>query len=159
MSERALPVPENDDDRKMLSDIERVGWAVLLIPEDNGRSGFAFTIGLFHTYGHPEIILIGLPRLTSYTLVNTVGRRVRAGEKFDAREQYDDLIEDFPTAFEVVDRRFYWEYLGMAKWFYQSWDFPVLQMVWPDQHGHFPWSMGVNPDFRRIQPVLSGRID
>jgi hypothetical protein len=50
-------------DAKVLSDIERVGWHVMKVfarPNEKGPE-WAFSIGLFHTYQHPEIIIFGLP--------------------------------------------------------------------------------------------------
>jgi hypothetical protein len=155
MRKRKLPTPESDGDRKMLSDIARVGWAVVGIMEDDEGPGFAFSVGLFHTHGHPEILLIGLPWEVAYRLVNDIGTAIRGGERFEAGRRYDGLAEGYPTAFEPVARDHYREYLGTASWFYQGWDFPVLQCVWPDKAGVFPWETGYDVRFQRAQPMLS----
>jgi hypothetical protein len=39
-------------------------------------------------------------------------------------------------------------------WYYKGSDFSVLQLVWPDKKGIFPWQIGFNPAFVHAQPVL-----
>src|SRR5262245_58366688 len=82
--ERQLPVPEDDRDHKLLADIARVGWAVLAITEDDDGPGYAFSVGLFHTLGHPEIVLMGLRPETAQRLINLMGEAIRGGQRFEA---------------------------------------------------------------------------
>lgn len=53
---------EHDIESKkaILADIEKFGCHVALFEKDNYLPGFAYTIGLYKTYGHPEIICFGL---------------------------------------------------------------------------------------------------
>ncbi len=150
----ALPEPEDDRDRKLLADIARVGWAVLGIPEDDEGPGFAFSIGLYRTFAHPEVILIGLPWEVSSALINDLGAAVKGGKRYEAGRAYDDLSEGGADFFVAVDRGNYREYLGTAGWFYRGWDFPVVQMVWPDRRGAYPWDAGSPPGYWRRQPLL-----
>jgi len=56
----AFDLPEKDldgSDRVVLRQVTEFGWHVVLIPEHEKGPGFAFTDGLFHTYGHPEQIV------------------------------------------------------------------------------------------------------
>lgn len=154
----ALPVPESEFDRKLLADIARVGWAVLGIPEDDEGPGYAFSVGLHHTHAHPEVILVGLPWEVSYRLITDIGAAVKEGRRYEAGREYDDLAEGHPSAFVAVDRGNYQEYLGTAGWFYRGWDFPVVQLVWPDRSGSYPWDAGAAPAYCRRQPVLGKRV-
>jgi hypothetical protein len=154
MSERELPVPEDDRDRKLLADIARVGWAVLAIQQDGEGPGYAFSVGLFHTLGHPEIVLMGLPPQTAMQLINSMGEAVRNGQRFEANRRYDQLAKGFPLAFVTVGTQHYRPYLGYARWFYRGSDFPVLQCVWPDKAGHFPWEPDFDGRFVEVQPLL-----
>ena len=45
-------------DDKVLSDIEEYGWHVVKVMEDNSGPGFCYSIGLFKTFGHPEIMIV-----------------------------------------------------------------------------------------------------
>lgn len=58
------------------------GWKVMGIAADKGSPGFAYTIGLYHNYKHPEIILFGLSVDIAFTLLNDVGARVKGGRSF-----------------------------------------------------------------------------
>ena len=33
-------------------------------------------------------------------------------------------------------------------------DFPVLQLLWPDRDGRYPWDPGYPPDMFPLQPLL-----
>lgn len=151
---KALPDPEDDRDRKLLADVARVGWAVVGIPEDDIRPGFTFSVGLYRTFGHPEVILIGLPLRVAYQLVNAVGAAVKAGVRYEGGQFSDDLVEGYPAAFVAVERAHYREYLGTAGWFYRGWDFPAVQLVWCDRDRAWPWDAGKPPEYWRRQPVL-----
>ena len=155
----ALPEPADDFDRKLLADIARVGWAVLGIPEDDEGPGYAFSIGLYRTFAHPEVILIGLPWEVSHRFTNAIGAAVRTGERYEAGREYDHLAEGYPSAFVAVDRSHYKQYLGTAGWFYRGWDFPVIQMVYPDRDGAYPWDAGSTPGYWRRQPILDERVE
>src|SRR5262249_23936133 len=139
MAQRELPTPEDDRDRKVLADIARVGWTVIAVQADGEGSGFAFSIGLLHTLGHPEILIMGLRPQIAQQLINNIGDAIREGQRFEAGKHYEGIAAGFPLAFVEMDRRYYREYLGYAGWFYRGPDFPVLQCVWPDKQGVFPW--------------------
>ena len=114
MANPILPIAKSNFDRKLLDDIARVGWAVVGIPEDDQGPGYAFSIGLFRSFGHPEIILFGLPWDLSYRFLNDVGAAVRDGKKFEIGPLYDELAAGFPWVFEPVPRGHYKEFLGTA---------------------------------------------
>jgi hypothetical protein len=154
----AKPTPVDDFDRKLLADIDRVGWAVIGIPEDDEGPGYAFSIGLHRTFEHPEVILIGLPWEVSYRLLNLLGAGVKSGNRYEAGREYDDLVEGYPSTFLTVDRRHYKDYLGTAGWFYRGWDFPVLQMVWCDRDRSWPWQRGKPRAYWRRQPLLGKHV-
>ena len=74
-----LPQPEDDHDRKVLGDIERVGWTIIGIKEEEALPGYCFSVGMYHTLGHPEILLMGLRAEIAAHLINDIGDAVRAG--------------------------------------------------------------------------------
>lgn len=151
---RDRPSPQNDGDRSTFANIDRVGWAVLCIPDDDEGPGFAYSLGLFETHGHPEVILVGLKTETMYGLVNHIGRRVKDGDRFEPGMPCEGVVDRFPVWFLPVARENYREYLGYAGWYYRGPDFPALQCVWPDKTGRFPWDAGVHPGMATRQPLL-----
>jgi hypothetical protein len=153
MPQRELPVPDNDDDRKLLADIARHGWVVLAIKEDDEGPAFAYSVGLFHTFDHPEILIIGLPPKTAHPLINDLGETIRGGRRFEVGSRCDDVAST-TLVFNGMDERHYREYLGYARWFYHGSDFPTLQCVWPDKQGIFPWEEGFDSRFFQVQRIL-----
>jgi hypothetical protein len=147
----------DDTERKVLTDVQEHGWHVMMVVEDeDDETGFAFTIGLPVTFGHPELLVVGLSLGEMPLLLNTLGEQVRAGRRFTAGEQVPDILEGADVAFREVARDWYREYLGYARWYHQGPDFETLQVVYPDAEGRFPWQRGVSEDFRQQQPVLDG---
>ena len=55
-----LRVAEDDNDRKLLADIERLGWHVIHIFEDESGPGFSFSVGFYYTFQQPEVLIMGL---------------------------------------------------------------------------------------------------
>ena len=47
--------PEDDYDRKLLADIKSHGWHLIGIDDDDEGPAYVFSVGMFHTLGHPEI--------------------------------------------------------------------------------------------------------
>jgi hypothetical protein len=160
MAGKELPAPQDDYDRAILGDIRRVGWSVIQIEPDGGDySGpaYSFSVGLLHTHGHPEIILLGLPHAVAGRIVNDIGDAVAAGQRIEPGRAYDDFA-NVPLAFVPVDPAHYPEYVGYALWLYGGPHFPMLQCVWPLKSGHFPWDEGYDPAGAAFQPLL-GRAD
>lgn len=154
-----LPIPSDDGDRKLLADVHKYGWHILKVPEDNVGPGFCFSVGLYYTYGHPELLVMGLPLDVGHKALNSAGARIAHGEVFHARDRYTDLLENFSCSFVPISRDRHEDYLGYAKWFYRDLGtpFPALQLVWPDKEGHLPWDEGYDQDCAKQQHLLDTR--
>ncbi|WP_136967893.1 DUF4262 domain-containing protein [Polyangium sorediatum] len=50
-----------------------------------------------------------------------------------------DVLENRDVRFVTMKTDEYRAHLGYAFWFYHGVEFPVLQVVWPDGAGRFPW--------------------
>ena len=141
-------------DEKAKSDVEELGWHVIKVAEDAAGPGFAFTIGLTHNFGHPELIVFGLPPDVMHQILNLAGDNIRAcAEKFESGMKTTELLEGYPCCFIEFPKSSYHEFLGYAIWFYKGEEFDVLQCVWPDKAGRFPWEAGVLDEFKKSQPV------
>ena len=140
-------------------DVEKHGFSVNFIAGDGYSPGFGYTIGLFKNYGYPELICFGLNQDLMHSMFWT------GKELFDKQNQPDfavgqsDFLEGYDVRLVRVDRGRYADYLGYAHWFYKGWDFPVLQIVWPDKQALFPWEEGFNPDWKFKQPLLDRDAD
>ena len=146
----------NESEEATLRHIESRGWSVIGIPEDNEGPSFSYTIGLYKSFGHPELFLCGLPHEVAISFLNDAGELIRTGRKYSAGERTHELAESLPMTFCEFPGGAYSEYLGWALWYYEA-AFPVLQLVWPDATGAFPWEQAASPSARALQPLaLSG---
>jgi hypothetical protein len=149
-----LPEPEDDQDRKILGDIARVGWSVIGIEESDEGPGYAFSVGIFHTLGQPELVIMGLKFPTAGQLVNDIGDMMRNGQTFAPGNRSEEVAQGLAVEFVGVDPRFYREYFGYARWLNRGSGFPMLQCVWPDKKGIFPGEPGYDDRFYQPQRVL-----
>jgi hypothetical protein len=149
------PRPSDEHDRKLLADVEEHGWHVICVEEDEQGPGFAYSIGLFRTFQHPEVIVFGLAVSVMHPMVNAVGEGIRSGNRLQHLDESDEILEGYNVAFRQVEQKHYAEYLGYARWFYGGNGFPVLQCVWPDKRHRYPWHPDYPETLSRRQPVLS----
>src|SRR3982751_1900027 len=121
----------DEHEAQLVADIDRFGWSVMQISNDAGPD-FAYSVGMFQTLSHPEILMFGLPLDMMHRIINDVGEKARAGERFEAGMTSGDFLEDFEVTFRAVPLRHYAGHLGWARWLYNGDEFPVLQLVFPD---------------------------
>lgn len=145
----------NTVDKKMLRDIERYGWHVLKVTEDSEGPAFAFTIGLYHSFKHPEVLMIGLDLDFMHSILNNIGDDVRKRLRYEEGQTYPEIVENYDCSFQKIERQFYTDYLGTAMYFYNPESFPALQCVYPDKEGRYPWHKGCSKAFREQQPVFT----
>src|SRR5687768_9010194 len=81
-SREEWPAPEDASDEKVLADVEEHGWHMIGIEADEEGPAFAYTIGLYETFGQPEVILFGLDTGIMFRLLNQIGEQVREGRRF-----------------------------------------------------------------------------
>lgn len=143
----------DDLEGEILASVETVGWHVCVVAEDEEGPGFAFSIGLFESFGHPEVICFGPPPETLAAIVNLVSEAARDGIGFVDGAVSSDVIEGHRCAFRAVSKTAYREYFGYALWFYEGDEFPALQIVLPDRHGLFPWEEGASEAMKSL-PAL-----
>jgi hypothetical protein len=117
---------------------------------------WAFSVGLFHTWQHPEVIVFGLDDSSLINAVSLVGKGIAAGRSFEPGKEYAGIVEDRTVRFVRACMDWYPIFLGYAQWFYRSAKFPLLQLVWPDHLRRFPGDSG--SEARNHQPDLERPI-
>ncbi|MBL4675269.1 MAG: DUF4262 domain-containing protein [Mucilaginibacter sp.] len=138
----------------VIDNIATYGCHLVMIEADNYLPAFVYSIGLYESFGHPEIICVGLNTDTMGHLINDIRDGAKEGKHVEAGKAYPDFIKNFDVLFLEVDKTCYKDYVGYASWFYKGKDYPVLQMVWPDKQNKFPWEDGFNEDWKYKQPLL-----
>ena len=154
-----MPPAEDASDEKLLSDIEKYGWHVVGVFEEENSPGFTFTVGLYYQFEHPEILIMGLPQQTAHALLTTAVEMIREGFRFEPGQLYPELA-NFPFAVAPIHLDHYKEHLGYGIWFYRSLSepFPAIQLIWPDKAGFYPWQEGYEAKYAQFQKVLSAAL-
>lgn len=142
------------DDHQLASNIAQYGLSVILIEASDYLPSFAYSIGLWQNYTHPEVICFGLSLETLHATLNAVAGLVKSGGAMEVNQRYSDFFEQADALFLTVDERNIRDYFGTAMDYYGAKDFPALQLVWPDQNGKFPWEAECDQRLTHLQPLL-----
>jgi hypothetical protein len=142
-------------ERKIRADVAQYGWHAMGVLDTAAAPGWTYSIGLYRSYGHPEVVVCGLGR-DGFGVLADVVRQIRTGQRFAPGDTATDLLtDDRPCRFLRVDAPWYPVFFGRALDFYGGSEFPVLQCVWSDEHERYPWEAAFDPRLRRYQPALS----
>ncbi|AMR25731.1 hypothetical protein A0257_00595 [Hymenobacter psoromatis] len=146
-------------EKKIIGDVEKYGFHVVQIKGDGYSSSFAYTIGLYRTYGYPELICFGLNLDLLHSVLWSGKELLDKQPAPDLSLGYPDFIGDYDVRLLPVAKEWYDDYFGYGIWFNQGRDFPALQIVWPDMQALFPWEEGFNPNWKAGQPLLDRNLD
>ena len=147
------------DEQRLSDDIENLGWTVLLMPATKYLPSFAYTVGLWKNYRHPELISFGLTTKTLHLIINDAGEIIKLGQIIEINKTYNDFFENSKTEFIKVDNRNIVDYFGNAINFYGTQDFPALQLIWTDRNNNFPWDKDYEEEFKFRQPLLDRNVE
>jgi hypothetical protein len=146
---------EDETPHNIRSVIDQYGWWVGLIPSAGEAPGFAYTIGLYEKFDHPEIIVFGLAPESMHEILNHCGDMIRGGERFEVGKSVSGVLDGYDVRFRAIAAETsYTEYLGYGCRHYGDRAFPVLQLVWPDKQHRFPGDDGAADFLRTRQPLL-----
>ena len=146
--------PSDSGDKKLLDNIAKYGWHCVHVSAEDDLPPFSYTVGLFHTLKHPELLIYGISAESAHAILNIAVSAAQAGKALDLRKPTDDLLNGYPCVFVEVPHAQYREHVGYGIWYYEGESFPVQQIVWPSRNGHFPWHNEASDSFRKSQPVL-----
>jgi hypothetical protein len=135
--------------------IDEHGWWVGLVHSEGEAPAFAYTIGLYEKFGHPEIIVFGLVPKSMHRILNHCGGMVRDGKRFEVGTSVSDVLDSYDVRFQLVTaKESYMRYLGYGCRHYGDRMFPVLQLLWPDKQHKFPGDAGAAEFLGSLQPLL-----
>jgi len=144
---------------KFSEDIDKFGFTVLMLEATDYLPSFAYTVGLWKNFKHPEVISFGLSVQNLQTLLNTVCELVKEGKIMEQNKTYEDFFDSGKTEFIKVDERNIQDYFGMTIDFYNSRDFQAIQLVWTDRNNKFPWETNFEENLKYRQPLLDRNAD
>lgn len=148
-------IGEDRSEQKVIDDIAEFGWHCVHIQAEGSQVEYSFTVGLFQTYEHPELIVFGLPSKVSHRILTTAAEAAQSGTPLDLSKPNDELLNNYSCCFAEVPKAEYYEHVGYARWYYEGNHFPLHQIVWPSRSGHFPWHPLATADFKLSQPVIA----
>ncbi|AIZ63143.1 hypothetical protein PK28_04570 [Hymenobacter sp. DG25B] len=155
--EHELHNQEAEDSIKRI--IKEHGWYVALFEADTATPAFAYTIGLWKNFNHPEIIVFGLPTDTMHWMLNDAAELIQKENPITVNADNYNILSEGPVQFRPVESSNIPDYFGYARWFYEYGDFPAVQLVWPDNQARFPWNEGFDERYEFDQPVLDRKLD
>jgi hypothetical protein len=121
---------------KVKGDIDRDGFSIVGVMD---TPPFSYTVGLTQSRHHPEIVITGLDLQTGRALLHAIVERIPAAVRLPIDEPIEK-IANFPLVLKPVPRETS-KVANMARALYEQ-NFELLQLVWPDAKGRFPWENG-----------------
>ena len=118
MIERFLGRELDEQEQELPRQVEKFGWSITNIREQDGAPGWAFTIGLFENFGHPEVTIFGMDAKSRQSILNWIGKNVRDGQLFTSEVEHDWVLDGFKCWSRDVQKTWYRDLLGWAMWFY-----------------------------------------
>lgn len=148
------PEPTTDPgDAKCIDNVLRFGWHVTLVHAGDGDEvpSFAYTVGLPHRGGHPELVVSGLKMPLMHSLLNGVAERVLSGDRVQPGDLVEGALRGVPLLVEGLSDEGLRQTVTWSGWFHRR-AVPAVQLVWPDVDGLFAWQPGASPLLDERQP-------
>ena len=161
--------------------IERHGYAIVQVAPDldieHARPGYAHTVGL-RQRGLAELLILGLPGATARMVLATLADHGLSQSELPLNTPLAGFFDGFEPVLRPLDPE------GAAAWMNPvspkaatalrrdavdpgGWSkarqiggamprLQLLQVVWPDPCGHYPWEGEFDDALRPAQPLLPG---
>lgn len=144
---------------RVLDDVaaDGVHIAHVLESEDGATPAYSHTVGLWHTFEQPEVIVFGLDEDTAGELLDALIDEVSDGAALAAGHRLDGLLHGYPARLLAVPKAARGAFVALADWAYEGADYPLVQLVYPDKQGRWSWDPEAREGFRRNQPVIGVR--
>jgi hypothetical protein len=111
-------------------DVAKFGFHVVQVDGVNEAENYSYTVGLFHNFDHPELVIKGLSPNKAFILLSYFVRQIRAGRDCSTQKGYENLIANCIIKFnEPSGKENYSNYLEAANDFYDSIQFPVYNIA------------------------------
>ena len=90
-----------------------------------------YSVGLFHNFQHPEIVMFGVPKELSNVVLDTLIKNwvIEQKQVFMAGETYRGLTNR-PAEFTIIPQNLVDTHLTGCRWFYSNSEFPALECIW-----------------------------
>lgn len=143
----------------IVAQVSAIGWAVPGVAIDGAAPPWAYSVGLWASYGTPDLAAFGRPLRQLGAIVNSLATRIADGASVSVGDEFDDAC---PSRLAVRDIHVSWRMIpmfGASDQFHGYVRPPMLQVVWADRGGAFPWEPRFEPGFAGAQPMLWLPVD
>ena len=83
---------KNNTRVELAANIKKYRWLVLnIMGWAEAEPQFSYTVVLFATFGHPEVVISGLANDVAMAILNDIGSDVAKGVIREPEMQYDDI--------------------------------------------------------------------
>jgi hypothetical protein len=141
-------------DADLIADVAQHQWVVLKMTPGKATE-YGYSVGLQKSFGHAELVAVGLDDDTMQELINDIGEAIEGGTVFHDGDVSSDFLDGYDVTFRAVPAELHAAHFAWAERFYPDTRYSVLQIVYPDRDRRWPWNAGVSADFRKGQTVLS----
>lgn len=142
------------DFEQIKAHIKKFGLSVITVESTEYLPSFAYSIGLWETYKHPEIICFGLDTQTLHAIINDVAELIKSAENINPNLEYQNIFQSNRAIFLKIDNKNIEDYFGVAIEYHDSTQFDALQLIWTDRNNKFPWEVNFEKEFKYAQPLL-----
>ncbi|GIH04062.1 hypothetical protein Rhe02_21290 [Rhizocola hellebori] len=140
-------------ERRNARAVREYGWGVTGVVGTT-LPDWAYSIGLWHSYGSVEVCLLGIPQQPAMVIVNEVGKLIRDGLVLVPDLKLAGVVEGYELGLAPVHDSWYERLFGAAIDYYQRPPFPVVQLLWPDDSGRYPTDLEHKPGAHDAQAAL-----
>ncbi|MDQ6527388.1 DUF4262 domain-containing protein [Nocardioides sp. LHD-245] len=155
----------DEQDHRVIDTVLKHGWQVITVAADAGCDdpehhdhshddtgpAFAYTIGLGHRFGHPELLMSGLDHRLMHRCLNEIAGRIKNGLRLSQGDALENVLAGVPVAVESVTGHALAETVTWSGWFHRRKP-EAFAIVWPDRNGVFGWQPGAPPILDELQP-------
>jgi hypothetical protein len=122
-SEVSAPNPQ-----QLRDGIAEHGWLCVHIMAEQGEAPYSFTVGLFRTYSHPELIIFGLAPEVAHAMLSRAVENIQQGQLL-GHGPCSGLIDGVNCETRWVPIEQYQRYVALCRQYYAGDRFPLLEIV------------------------------
>jgi hypothetical protein len=149
----------NEAGEQTLEYIAEYGYATMHVFGDDRSMSWSYSIGMYDTWGQPEIVMTGFPQELATSILGHAAVRNREGRFLTPEQRDPEFIGRFDCIFRPVEDVWIQRLMLYCAWFYGDTSFPVLQCICTDFENRFPWEPGFDPTWRAKQALLFAGAD
>jgi hypothetical protein len=140
--------------------ISKDGYALISIPPTGDIPQVTYSLGLYHSLGHPDLVILGFSPEVSHEILRDTIDSIKSGNSLDVDMRYtEDEGPEFEFETYALPDNWRLPVFGRNLKYLNGEDVPVLVLMFPDQHGHYFGSRGYDPhyclhqvDLRTVDP-------